>query len=249
MNGLFDMRAKICPLKLPPNSDCQAFTFEASQGYHAWFPGGEIIYVEQLFSPRLSDRILEYLQENECADWRTTNWAEMSLDRLSTIAFKNINWKQDWIRMFGKQLPLPRLTSWYGDSGKVYTYSGITSRPNEWNTGLLHLKRKIEQFAKTEFNSVLLNWYRSGNDYVSWHSDDEKELGSAPVIASASFGATRDFILRRKDDHSAKIVVSLEHGSLLLMKGETQLCWEHSIPKRKKVSESRFNLTFRRIFC
>lgn len=94
---------------------------------------------------------------------------------------------------------------------------------------------------------MLLNWYRSGEDHMGWHADDEPELGPDPVIASANFGATRDFILRRTDDPSRKIVISLQHGSVLVMQGALQHHWQHSVPKRKKVTHSRFNLTFRTI--
>ena len=149
--------------------------------------------------------------------------------------------------MFGKDIPLPRLTSWYGDEGREYTYSGISSKPNAWNRGLLHVKNQIEQSFDAHFNSVLLNWYRDGEDYLNWHSDDEKELGINPTIASANFGQTRDFVIRRKDDKTQKMVIPLKHGTLLIMAGELQHYWEHSVPKRKKVKESRFNLTFRQI--
>src|SRR5690606_15717201 len=135
--------------------------------------------------------------------------------------------------------PLPRLTAWYGDSGKSYTYSGIKSEPNEWNKGLLYLKQQIERVAGVEFNSVLLNWYRDGEDYLSWHADDEKELGLNPVIASVNFGETRDFFLRRNVDKSQKITIPLRHGTLLVMSGELQHHWQHSVPKRKRVDGSR----------
>jgi alkylated DNA repair dioxygenase AlkB len=97
------------------------------------------------------------------------------------------------------------------------------------------------------FNSVLLNWYRDGEDHLSWHSDDEKELGKNPIIASANFGESRDFVVRLKSDHSQKITFPLKHGTLLIMKGELQHYWEHAVPKRKNVQRSRFNMTFRRI--
>ena len=104
---------------------------------------------------------------------------------------------------------------------------------------------EIEALAKTEFNSVLMNWYRNGDDYLNWHADDEKELGLNPVICSVNFGAKRDFILRMNDDNDIKITIPLTHGSLLLMSGELQHFWQHSVPKRKKINEMRINLTFR----
>ena len=216
-------------------------------GYRIIVPSGELVYIERFFDKKISDRSLEYFQENDSTDWRQTKWSEVTADDFSKIKFSNISWKQDSIKMYGKTIPLPRLTSWYGDGGKAYTYSGITSYPNEWNRGLLYLKERIEQFAEVEFNSVLLNWYRDGQDYLNWHADDEKELGVNPIIASANFGETRDFVIRRNDDHTVKFILPLSHGTLLLMRGELQHFWQHSVPKRTKVSGSRFNLTFRRI--
>ena len=169
----------------------------------------------------------------------------------STYFFKSlkdkIKWKQDYIKFFGKSHPLPRLTAWYGDRNKTYTYSGIPMTPNLWNTELLEIKKKVDQYAKINFNSVLLNYYRSGNDSVSWHSDDEKELGDQPIIGSVSFGGTRKFRLRNKKNKKLIHNIELENGSLLIMSGLTQKYWEHEIPKTKKKVEERINLTFRSI--
>ncbi len=134
----------------------------------------------------------------------------------------NIHWKQKTIQIFGKEMPIPRLTAWYGDAGKSYIYSGIEHHPEPWNTTLELIKLKIEEIAKVHFNSVLLNLYRDGKDSVSWHSDDEPELGKNPIIGSVSFGGTRCFSLRHKQFKNHKIDVDLTNGSLLLMKGETQ---------------------------
>ena len=180
-------------------------------------------------------------------DWLRRLAPSLTPEQLAAIRFTNIAWKQDNINMYGKTVPLPRLTAWYGDSGKSYTYSGIKSEPNEWNKGLLYLKHQIERVAGVEFNSVLLNWYRDGEDYLSWHADDEKELGLNPVIASVNFGETRDFFLRRNVDKSQRISIPLKHGTLLIMSGALQHHWQHSVPKRKRVDGSRFNLTFRKI--
>ena len=169
----------------------------------------------------------------------------------STYFFKSlkdkIKWKQDYIKFFGKSHPLPRLTAWYGDRNKTYTYSGIPMTPNLWNTELLEIKKKVDQYAKINFNSVLLNYYRSGNDSVSWHSDDEKELGDQPIIGSVSFGGIRKFRLRNKKNKKLIHNIELENGSLLIMSGLTQKYWEHEIPKTKKKVEERINLTFRSI--
>lgn len=233
------------PFRLPEQNGYKCEWSEEDHGYHITVPKGKLFYSENFFSKKVSDRCLEYFQENSDFNWHGANWKDVSdIDRVN---FCNIHWKQDRIKLYGKNLPLPRLTSWYGDSGRNYTYSGITSKPNHWNDGLLYLKREIERCLGVQFNSVLLNWYRDGEDYLNWHSDDEKELGENPTIASANFGETRDFVVRRKDDIAQKLVIPLKHGTLLVMSGSLQQFWEHAVPKRKKVSGSRFNLTFRNI--
>lgn len=234
-------------IELPSGSGYSLEWVEDFRGHRISVPNGELLYSRQFFGKRLSDRTAEYLQENDSFDWRKTPWRDISSDDLSRLRFTNINWKQDHIKLYGKLLPLPRLTSWYGDGGKSYSYSGITSNPNQWNAGLLHLKQIVEKAAQIEFNSVLLNWYRDGEDHLSWHADDEKELGRNPVIASVNFGETRDFVIRRNSEPTQKLVLPLGHGTLLIMRGELQHFWQHSVPKRKRVSGSRFNLTFRRI--
>lgn len=235
------------PFSLPDDAACSAHWNSARRGYEIVVPNGELFYAERFFDQKISDRCVEYFQENDDIDWKGAYWKAMPRAALAQLGFRNIAWKQDAISLYRKTVPLPRLTAWYGDPGASYTYSGITSHPNPWNKGLLHLKNEIEQAAGVVFNSVLLNWYRDGDDHMSWHADDERALGINPVIASANFGETRDFVLRRLDDKSRKLVLPLGHGTLLLMKGELQHFWEHSVPRRKRVEGSRFNLTFRRI--
>ena len=244
---LFSKAESNLPFEIPHESGYTAESRIDSDQYKIIVPNGEIIYAERFFDKKISDRSVEYFQENDTFDWKQTTWKNISTDKLSTIKFTNINWKQDNIKLYGKVIPLPRLTSWYGERDATYTYSGISSTPNTWNKGLLYLKARIEECAGVEFNSVLLNWYRDGLDHLNWHADDEKELGVNPIIASANFGETRDFVLRRNDDPAKKIVLPLKHGTLLLMSGELQHFWQHSVPKRTKVNGSRFNLTFRRI--
>jgi alkylated DNA repair dioxygenase AlkB len=157
-----------------------------------------------------------------------------------------IKWRQDIIKYYGKEINLPRLTAWYGDRGKSYTYSGIPMNPEPWTAPLRSVKKKIEEIAKVDFNSVLLNLYRNGRDGVSWHSDNEPELGENPVVGSVSFGQTRTLQFRhrlRKD--LGRVDVNLTHGSLLLMKGTTQRFWQHQIPKTTRPLAHRINLTFR----
>lgn len=208
--------------------------------------GGELLFSNSFLSRKISDRMLEYLQENESCDWQTADWSKLN-DEIKSIEFKNVKWVQDYIKFFGKVHALPRLTSWYGDPGASYSYSGIKSEPNPWNRGLLYLKEVLEHALKTEFNSVLLNWYRDGADSLNWHADDEPELGPRPTIASLSFGESRDFLFRRRDSKRTEVSIKLDHGSLVVMKGDTQQNWVHSVPKRKTVRRSRFNLTFRYI--
>ena len=139
---------------------------------------------------------------------------------------------------------MPRLTAWYGDF--TYTYTGIVNKPAPWTPELLRIKARAEELAGEAFNGVLMNLYSSGRDSVSWHSDDERELGAEPTIASVSFGATRRFQFRRKDDHSRKAAINLHHGDVLIMSGATQQLWHHQIPKTAREIGPRINLTFRR---
>lgn len=172
--------------------------------------------------------------------------SEASDDLLQTL-LSEIDWKQEAIRMMGKAIPIPRLTAWYGDEGTVYRWSGITQHPLAWTPLLKKIKQPIEEAAQTHFNSVLLNLYRSGQDSVSWHSDDEPELD--PVIASVSFGAMRPFQFKRIDDPKERLSIELPHGSLLIMGGETQQYWQHRIAKTNapQAVRIRINLTFRTI--
>jgi alkylated DNA repair dioxygenase AlkB len=158
-----------------------------------------------------------------------------------------INWKQEPIKIFGKEVMQPRLTAWYGDTDKPYTYSGITMKPHAWTDVLTAIKTKIETVANTHFTSALLNLYRTGQDSMGWHRDNEKELGVNPTIGSVSFGATRIFQLRDYATKKSLQSIELTHGSLLLMRGETQHYWEHRVPKTNRPVGSRINLTFRKI--
>jgi len=158
-----------------------------------------------------------------------------------------IAWKHEPIWMFGKKVMQPRLTAWYGDAGKAYRYSGILMTPLPWTSSLLEIKAKVEELTGEKFNSALLNLYRNGADSMGWHRDNEPELGVNPVIASVSLGAARRFLLREYQDKKNKMEILLEDGSLLIMKGESQTHWEHSIPKTTKCMEPRINITFRSI--
>lgn len=159
-----------------------------------------------------------------------------------------LNWQAEKIRLFGKEHWQPRLLAWYADHGVQYTYSGITHQPEFWSENLLNLKGIIENLTEITFNSVLANFYRNGADSMGWHSDDEKELGPEPVIASLSLGQERRFLFRpRKGIFGQKKDFLLNSGSLLIMRGRTQEHFQHSVPKTAKVVGERINLTFRKI--
>jgi alkylated DNA repair dioxygenase AlkB len=166
-------------------------------------------------------------------------------DELFQLLRDEINWRQDKMKLYGKNIDLPRKTAWYGDQNKSYTFSGIHLNPEPWTPTLLQVKERIEDIARVRFNSVLLNLYRHGNDGISWHTDAERELGKNPVIGSVSFGETRRFMFRHRQDQDLKAEVGLTHGSFLLMAGETQHFWQHQIPKTSRKVEPRINLTFR----
>ncbi len=161
---------------------------------------------------------------------------------------KTIEWEQKQIRLFGKLIAQPRLTAFYGDAHKNYTYSGLFWEAKAWTDDLLKIKLRIEEVCKESFTSVLMNYYRNGEDSMGWHADDEKELGSNPIIASISFGETRSFQMRHRfDRNTEKVNIPLTNGALLIMEGSTQHFWQHQIPKSKNSLKPRINLTFRKI--
>lgn len=158
-------------------------------------------------------------------------------DYLLAKFIKESPWQQRVQKMWDKQVLTPRLTAWYGERLEEDTIP--------WTPELLMIKQKVERLAGVEFNSVLLNYYRDGNDSVAWHSDRENVLGKRPVIASVTFGQVRSFDIRRKTDHSENYSVRLEHGSFLLMKAGLQEAFEHRIAKSNTPMRPRVNLTFR----
>ncbi len=165
--------------------------------------------------------------------------------RLMATLVREVAWRQDHLRMYGKEIALPRLQAWFGDPGRDYTYSGISMRAEPWIPPVAELKIVAESTAQHSFNSVLCNLYRDGSDGLAWHSDDEPELGDEPVIASVNLGDARRFLLRRKDAYDRKAEVVLGAGDVLVMRGRTQQLCEHSVPKTKKPVGPRINLTFR----
>ena len=160
---------------------------------------------------------------------------------------KEIQWQQDNIKLFGKTYKQPRLTALYAENEKPYSYSNITMYPESFFKELEQVKSDIEEKIAHKFTTCLANLYRTGNDSNGWHSDNEKELGHNPVIASLSLGATRSFQLKHKTDSTQWFNIELPSGSLLIMKGTTLEFWKHQIPQTKKHLGDRMNLTFRTI--
>ena len=159
-----------------------------------------------------------------------------------------IDWRQESMQMYGRAIPLPRETAWYGQGR--YTYSKIANPPQPWTPELALLRDRISAAYSANFNSVLLNRYRSGSDSVSWHADDEPELGNRPVIASVSLGEERKFQIRSNNEPKDRIDLVLGHGSLLIMRGLSQRDYKHQIPKVSEVRRTladRINLTYRLI--
>lgn len=187
---------------------------------HVQLPNAELIYIPNFYDQTKADFYLEYLK-------------------------KHVAWQQDTIKVFGKTYPQPRLTALFGSNDKPYTYSNITMSPKKFTSELLEIKTGVEHVSQHQFTTVLLNLYRNGNDSNGWHADNEKALGLNPVIASLSFGVTRPFHFKHRTIKGENHKIHLEHGSLLIMKGEMQHFWLHQIPKSKKLIKERINLTFR----
>ena len=158
----------------------------------------------------------------------------------------NIEWKNDEVVIYGKRIVTKRKMAWYGDKAFEYKYSNISRTALVWTEELLALKGIVERISNENYNSCLLNLYHDGNEGMGWHSDDEKDLKKDGAIASLSLGADRKFGFKHKQDKQS-LYLTLEHGSLLLMKEQVQSHWLHSLPKTSKVLKPRINLTFRTI--
>ena len=163
------------------------------------------------------------------------------LDRL----ISEIDWQHEYFS-FGRRFDVPRLQAWYADAGVHYRYADNMLQSHPWIPLLLSIKQTVEQQSGHEFNSALVTYYRDGHDYVTWHADDEPELGDAPVIASLSLGATREFRFRHKGNgHIGSL--SLHDGELLIMHPEFQQAWEHAVPQQSDIVSPRINITFRKV--
>ena len=185
----------------------------------------EIQYVANAFTAREADRLLQSLLD--AIPWRTATM---------TIA--------------GQKRPLPRLQCWMADQGRSYSYSGLKLSPHPWNPDVLRIKARLEQLCEHSFNSVLLNYYRGGSDSVSWHADDETELGPNPIVASVSLGAQRTLEFKPKFKITTpKKQIVLGSGSILIMGKTIQNNWLHQLPKISGNIEPRISLTFRNHQC
>ena len=186
-------------------------------------PGATMEFRQHFLSPRQADWLFDHLRDE-------------------------VGWRQDTIRMFGQRHKVPRLHQWFADGGMTYTWSGIRMEAQPWLPALERLRQRLTEETGYVFNTALANYYRNGQDTVGWHSDDEPELGDRPVIASISLGAERDFQLRHRTRNDLDTwTITLPHGSLLLMSGDTQRHWQHCVPRRKRIHSPRINLTFRAV--
>ncbi len=181
---------------------------------------GDVIYYGSMYDRATSDVYLEKL--------------------LSTIKGEH-----EEVFLYGKLITMSRRVAWYGDTGITYSYSGTIKTPRTWTKELLAIKNTVEQLTGDTYNSCLVNIYDDGTQGMGWHTDKES-IGDGRSIASVSFGAERRFDFRHTTTKET-ISVQLEHGSLLVMRGQTQKYWKHQLPKSKKVQSLRINLTFRRI--
>jgi len=191
-----------------------------------------------VLDPDCFDYHAEFLPPPQAYEYLETLWRELP-------------WSQHTITLFGRRVMQPRLIAWCGDARALYTYSGLTLRPSPWHPVLLELKERVEAATGGRFNSVLANAYRDGRDSMGWHSDDEKELGRAPLIASVSLGAERRFLLRPRvrtaEGRAPASGFTLENGSLLVMKGDSQRRFQHALPRTRKPTGLRINLTYRMV--
>lgn len=177
--------------------------------------------------------------------WDPAWLAPERADALLAALLRDIGWETHRIRMFGRWLDSPRRSCWIGDAGASYVYSGARFEPRPWPATLSALREPLREATGMVFNSVLANLYRDGRDSMGWHADDEAELGPQPVIASLSLGQVRRFKLKHRQDPACKLDLDLSHGSLLVMRGDTQARYKHALPRSARPMGPRVNLTFR----
>ena len=182
---------------------------------------GTLYYIEDFYSDQQASRIINELKTYQ-------------------------QYEQRVVKLFGKEFSAPRLEAFYSKNNQNYKYSGLILKGNKFTPMIERICCEVESFSGEQFNSVLINVYRNGKDSNGWHSDNEKELGENPVIASLSFGAPRKIHFRHNKTHFKK-TIKMEHGSLMIMTGSIQHYWKHQVPKTTKVDGARINMTFRKI--
>ena len=171
-------------------------------------------------------------------------WPVAQADDLLVRLREEIPWRNHPVRLFGREIPTPRLSCWLGDGGADYRYSGVRHQATAWTPAVATIRADLARRLGIASNSVLGNLYRDGRDRMGWHSDDEPELGRQPVIVSASFGAVRRFALRHRR-LPLRQSLWLAHGSVLVMAGDSQRGWQHALPATRADCGPRINLTFR----
>ena len=181
----------------------------------------------------------------DLVDYEPCLFSKTESDRLLRNFIADTPWEQRSVLMYGKEVITPRLTAWFGDADADYSIAGNGPAPLKWTDDLLFVRERVEKMSGVKFNSVLLNYYRDGNDSVAWHDDMDNTPGRNKTVASVSFGEVRMFDIRNKADHNIKFSIPLQNGSYLLMKGDFQQDWQHRIAKSTKALKSRVNLTFR----
>lgn len=175
-------------------------------------------------------------------------FSDAEASALLSSLLDTIPWQQSALRIAGKLINVPRLQCWMGDEESHYGYSGMRLQLVAWQADVLVIRERVQALTGFEFNSVLLNYYRNGQDSVAWHADSEPELGADPVIASVSLGAERQFQLKSKCAGKAtNYRMLLRHGSLIVLGKGLQANWLHQLPKTKGLNLPRINLTFRQI--
>ncbi|MCS3796379.1 alpha-ketoglutarate-dependent dioxygenase AlkB [Niastella sp. OAS944] len=196
-----------------------------------------------LFSDKI-DETINYLPKDGTVNYYGKPLTRVQADHYLEKLLTTIQWKNDEAVIFGKHIITKRKVAWYGNEHYNYAYSNVNRQALAWTKELLELKTLVEERTGETFNSCLLNLYHNGDEGMAWHSDDERSLGLNTAIASFSFGAERKFSFKHK---ASKEVISmmLGHGSLLVMKGTTQTHWLHCLPKSKRITTPRVNLTFR----
>jgi alkylated DNA repair dioxygenase AlkB len=182
---------------------------------------------------------------DDLLDYRTRLFDKDESRILLRKFIADMPWEQRKVMMYGKEIVTPRMTAWFGNPSTDYSVRGDGSYPLPWTDELMMIRHRIEPLAGVSFNTVLLNYYRDGNDSVAWHTDNDGIPGRNRIVASVSFGQPRVFDIRRMNDHAVKYSLLLEDGSYLLMKGRFQDEWQHRIAKSSKPLKPRVNLTFR----